>query len=127
MRAPLTVPAAAAGTPGAGAAAGGSAASILAATSAAAVAAALLGSSAALCEVSAVSYHFNHQSCCQRHGSAAPRAPPDKASWHFPLQAASDGINPSAIREAVMDLWRRLDEQLHRIEASLPSGKALQQ
>ncbi|KAL4435935.1 hypothetical protein ABPG77_000697 [Micractinium sp. CCAP 211/92] len=89
-RAPLTVSAAAAGTPGAGAAAGGSAASILAATSAAAVAAALLGSSAALCE------------------------------------AANGGTDPSTIREAVRDLWRRLDEQLHRIEASLPSGKALQ-
>ncbi|KAL4458849.1 hypothetical protein ABPG75_013714 [Micractinium tetrahymenae] len=41
-------------------------------------------------------------------------------------EAAQGGADPSAIRDAVMDLWRRLDEQLHRIEAALPSGKALQ-
>lgn len=41
-------------------------------------------------------------------------------------EAAGGSADPSAIREAVTDLWRRLDEQLHRIEAALPSGKALQ-
>lgn len=42
------------------------------------------------------------------------------------LQAARGGAEPSVIRDAVLDLWRRLDEQLHRIEAALPSGKAMQ-
>ena len=26
------------------------------------------------------------------------------------------------VKKAVTELWRRLDEQLHRIEAALPSG-----
>jgi hypothetical protein len=41
-------------------------------------------------------------------------------------QAAEDGsTDPAAIQAAVLDLWSRLDEQLHRMEASLPSGTQL--
>ncbi|PRW59773.1 cell division cycle 48-like protein [Chlorella sorokiniana] len=36
------------------------------------------------------------------------------------------GMSPAEIKEAVTDLWRRLDEQLHRVEASLPRGTHLQ-
>lgn len=42
-------------------------------------------------------------------------------------QAAQGGADPSSVRDAVMDLWRRLDEQLHRIEAALPRGTTLLQ
>lgn len=56
-----------------------------------------------------------------------PRVLGESYQSHPVLQAAGGSADPSAIREAVTDLWRRLDEQLHRIEAALPSGKALQQ
>lgn len=34
-------------------------------------------------------------------------------------------MDPTAIKASVQDLWRRLDEQLHRIEAALPRGTHL--
>jgi hypothetical protein len=44
----------------------------------------------------------------------------------FAGQAKHDGSwDASTIKAAVLDLWRRLDEQLHRVEASLPSGAHL--
>ena len=36
-------------------------------------------------------------------------------------------MDPSSIKAAVVDLWRQLDEQLHRIEATLPGGARLRQ
>lgn len=36
-------------------------------------------------------------------------------------------MSPSEIKAAITDLWRRLDEQLHRVEASLPRGTHLQE
>jgi len=35
-------------------------------------------------------------------------------------------MSAAEIKAAITDLWRRLDEQLHRVEAALPRGAQLQ-